>query len=98
MLGSTLQKQKGSRTTSMEGAEYGKILNNEVSGKVSLDSSETDDGKQHEIRDPPMSPSCEQEVSNYKGLEKNNSQLIDSNDSPRSSVKKHVMSLYAGKV
>ena len=41
-LGSTLKKDPGfvSRNTSMEGDEYGKILNNEIKAKVSNDDSE----------------------------------------------------------
>lgn len=54
-LGSTLQKQMNSRTTSIEGAEYGQILmNNQLLAQVTIDSEYTEENKEHEVLEPPI--------------------------------------------
>ena len=49
-LGSTLKKDPGfaSRNTSMEGAEYGKILNDEIEARVSNDSEPSEEASLEE--------------------------------------------------
>ena len=40
----------------MEGVEYSQILQEQIQVKATIDSEETEEDREHEIHDPPLSP------------------------------------------